>query len=287
MSHRLPTHRRPAFTLIELLVVIAIIAILAAILFPVFARARENGRRASCQSNLKQLGISFMQYMQDYDGFYVPAWIGSANPQSNVNSRTWLQYVQPYIKSVQLMSCPSEDKFPGTPYPLLAYRDSLGLDTIQSHYGYNFYLGGGPDYGGDNYGVNESFGLKTEPFVQNPSRVVMMTDAGSIPPWIAGTDKQPNDVPTGSPPEMWSRRQMEDAKGRKYTGSLTVIPGSSLVNNLGFSAPRARHLGTVNVLWADGHVKAMKPLAIMMGTSSTNYTTNTNSCMNPAVGCLK
>ena len=68
---------KKAFTLIELLVVIAIIAILAAILFPVFARARENARRASCQSNLKQIGLGLIQYSQDYDEQLTPAWSGS------------------------------------------------------------------------------------------------------------------------------------------------------------------------------------------------------------------
>src|SRR5687767_13808544 len=63
-------HKRTAFTLIEILVVISIITITAAILFPIFARARENARRSSCQSNLKQLGIAFEQYIQDYDERY-------------------------------------------------------------------------------------------------------------------------------------------------------------------------------------------------------------------------
>src|SRR5471032_329947 len=71
MSHKGSTKTvKRGFTLIELLVVIAIIAILAAILFPVFARARENARRASCQSNLKQLTLGILQYTQDYDGCY-------------------------------------------------------------------------------------------------------------------------------------------------------------------------------------------------------------------------
>ena len=90
-----------AFTLIELLVVIAIIAILAAILFPVFARARENARRSSCQSNLKQIGLGIMQYTQDYDE-KLPSRVNFGT-----QNQSWRQVIQPYIKSTQLFACPS------------------------------------------------------------------------------------------------------------------------------------------------------------------------------------
>ncbi len=80
------------FTLIELLVVIAIIAILAAILFPVFARARENARRASCQSNLKQVGLGIMQYVQDYDERYMPMF----SSHINATNDAWVGDVQPH-----------------------------------------------------------------------------------------------------------------------------------------------------------------------------------------------
>ncbi|RYG70643.1 DUF1559 domain-containing protein [bacterium] len=94
------------FTLIELLVVIAIIAILAAILFPVFGRARENARRSSCQSNLKQIGLGFAQYTQDYDERYPGRY--STGPASDGSPGTaWRQALQPYIKSTQLFACPS------------------------------------------------------------------------------------------------------------------------------------------------------------------------------------
>lgn len=95
--------RRKGFTLIELLVVIAIIAILAAILFPVFARARENARRASCQSNLKQVGLGFQQYSQDYDEKMPP----NRNNSFNNATTPWQHLLQPYIKSTQLFKCPS------------------------------------------------------------------------------------------------------------------------------------------------------------------------------------
>jgi prepilin-type N-terminal cleavage/methylation domain-containing protein len=104
-------HTRPrqrfGFTLIELLVVIAIIAILAAILFPVFARARENARRASCQSNLKQIGLGILQYTQDYDEKMPPARITATRPDGTNGNIPWHFLVQPYVKSVQLFRCPS------------------------------------------------------------------------------------------------------------------------------------------------------------------------------------
>lgn len=90
------------FTLIELLVVIAIIAILAAILFPAFARARENARRASCQSQEKQIGLGILQYAQDYDERYPPRENG---PGGSIV--TWHENLQPYLKSTQIFKCPS------------------------------------------------------------------------------------------------------------------------------------------------------------------------------------
>ena len=94
---------RRGFTLIELLVVIAIIAILAAILFPVFAKAREKARQASCQSNLKQIALALLQYNNDYDGTNVRRRPSSTAPTSDF----WWNVIQPYVKNTQLLLCPS------------------------------------------------------------------------------------------------------------------------------------------------------------------------------------
>lgn len=136
----MPAVRKRGFTLIELLVVIAIIAILAAILFPVFARAREKARQTSCLSNVKQIGLATIMYCQDYDERWIPApwargdvvgWspeLASMAPQA---------LIYPYVKNVQVNTCPSRTTpngwtlsghcmFGGTAYPDMFLGMALG-----------------------------------------------------------------------------------------------------------------------------------------------------------------
>jgi len=166
---------RKGFTLIELLVVIAIIAILAAILFPVFAKAREKARQSSCLSNMKQFGIGILSYAQDYDEQLV--WYYRYNPPY-VNLRWWGDMIQPYVKNYQLLICPSGSwsypyyRMAGDPDPLICSyavpaisHDAnhtviqtlwqLGLPGIQApaetiivaeSAGSEIYTGGTPDY---------------------------------------------------------------------------------------------------------------------------------------------
>ena len=142
---------RTGFTLIELLVVIAIISILASILFPVFARARENARRASCLSNLKQIGLGVMMYTQDYDEHYpLSLWqVGGLSGTTNQvqsprvpgtpaaefggsGTYTFMDFIFPYVKSLQLFECPSFNN----PYPT-----STSWKNPPS-YSYNTFLSG-------------------------------------------------------------------------------------------------------------------------------------------------
>lgn len=126
-SNRAPQHpkgTRVAFTLIELLVVIAIISILAAILFPVFARARDKARQASCQSNLKQLALGILMYYQDYDEAGLSEYRdnGVAPTYTYPGDTTWQRAIEPYVKNHQVYTCPST-------------TIGLSLDSTRSAYG--------------------------------------------------------------------------------------------------------------------------------------------------------
>ncbi|RYX82003.1 DUF1559 domain-containing protein [bacterium] len=125
---------KKAFTLIELLVVIAIIAILAAILFPVFARARENARRSSCQSNLKQIGLGLMQYTQDYDEQLIRSWYGANAASDAVSNYKWMDAIQPYIKSTQLFNCPSQSAY-GTGQGQYLFRNGANYGSYTDQFG--------------------------------------------------------------------------------------------------------------------------------------------------------
>jgi prepilin-type N-terminal cleavage/methylation domain-containing protein/prepilin-type processing-associated H-X9-DG protein len=154
--------RRTGFTLIELLVVIAIIAILAAILFPVFARARENARRSSCQSNLKQMGLGFKQYAQDYDSKFPPVFMdgGGAIGFDVAADQGWVMLLQPYLKSTQIFQCPSESTPPDV---------SSSQATGYTDYWYNSIVGANGTYTG---GINEAA-------IDNSALCVLIGDSAS------------------------------------------------------------------------------------------------------------
>ena len=122
---------RRGFTLIELLVVIAIIAILAAILMPVFAQAREKARQASCLSNGKQMGLALMMYSQDYDERLPRVWTSQFGP--NNGARDWKNDILPYTKNTQIYRCPSKpQQNPGYGYNVyFATSTGIGLAEIE------------------------------------------------------------------------------------------------------------------------------------------------------------
>lgn len=201
--------RKKGFTLIELLVVIAIIAILAAILFPVFARARENARRASCQSNLKQIGLGIMQYVQDYDEYYPLAQAGVGNTERQRNS--WRTQVFPYVKSTQIFECPSNQlnkTLTNDNDPPTAFNQS---------------------YNSNRWGV---IGVDTAPFhiaaIEYPAQLIAVTEIRGT---VAAFDGDVNYDNGGT--ASWA-----------HTNALF-----------------AGHLGTTNYVFADGHVKAYRPMA--------------------------
>jgi prepilin-type N-terminal cleavage/methylation domain-containing protein/prepilin-type processing-associated H-X9-DG protein len=127
-SVRLVQQGKKGFTLIELLVVIAIIAILAAILFPVFAQARAKARQASCLSNVKQLTLGMMQYVQDYDETYPIRWYTGAqpNPPAPFGWYNWDYLIFPYVRNGDVYRCPSHTSDPSL--STYGYNGNLGRE---------------------------------------------------------------------------------------------------------------------------------------------------------------
>ncbi len=224
--------QKTGFTLIELLVVIAIIAILAAILFPVFGRARENARRSSCQSNLKQLSLGWLQYAQDYDERVVP-W--SANGTSGGYAFVWQEIVQPYIKSTQLLKCPS-------------------VDSETSTYTYSAFIGG----------ANPAPPNRTLASLMNPSQSPIMADGRGFPNEAALTEKSPGWQYSFVIPDASGGQQGRGCKFGTYvngrqTGETTW--GLSPARTRAGSIYAELHLGGANYAFVDGHVKWSKGIA--------------------------
>jgi prepilin-type N-terminal cleavage/methylation domain-containing protein/prepilin-type processing-associated H-X9-DG protein len=253
---------RKAFTLIELLVVIAIIAILAAILFPVFAQAREKARAATCISNLKQCALGSKMYAQDFDGTCLPtgAMFPYAGEPDGANG-WWPQLINPYVKNYQMMNCPS-------------YRSPNNQGPNNKGQPGNIFGGGGPGGIGHNDntfgltwgytdGTSFTLAVRTDPTTKEGYWISNLTHEADLPRPAETIEFADNALTSNH--RLWAQNA-DTTQGLgdfllwmnspKQPGLNTLCPP---VEYSGISVTAARHNGIANVSFYDGHVKAVKP----------------------------
>ncbi len=252
--------KRKGFTLIELLVVIAIIAILAAILFPVFAQAREKARQISCLSNEKQLGLAVMQYVQDSDETYPIAFSYWTN-----TAPTWPVGIQPYVKSLAVFQCPDDslpavtnaNSWEGTPISYAA--NSVSVYDIPSggfvwrglFCEYNAVGNGtGTAKSTANGDYSAGMGPRSDGAVNFPASTIMLAEVHSQDGALAGS--------AGANFSSWATNSMSN-----YFGGQSIPDASKhgAYPNGPNGSVSTVHAGDTlaNFLFADGHAKAMRP----------------------------
>jgi prepilin-type N-terminal cleavage/methylation domain-containing protein/prepilin-type processing-associated H-X9-DG protein len=238
-----------AFTLIELLVVIAIIAILAAILFPVFAQAREKARQVSCASNLKQLGLAIQMYHTDYDQKY-PYWNWGNSGQGGGNMVSlWHVAIFPYVKNKGIYACPSDGQNWGqSTTDLYWWSIPKAQRLIEAPMFETPGLGatGGVDPIVLSYGIGETFHNQGwgEASLPAPASTAVLSEAPCLLGDLWGIDNRPN-----------ARIAMRFAASK--TADAPWNQNGVYVWDPAWDV-HTRHQGGINVNYADGHVKWLR-----------------------------
>jgi prepilin-type N-terminal cleavage/methylation domain-containing protein/prepilin-type processing-associated H-X9-DG protein len=253
----LPRQRRPrtgaGFTLIELLVVIAIIAILAAILFPVFAQAREKARSISCLSNQKQIGLGLMMYVQDYDETYpMDQWYTTTGDQVR-----WFDSVGPYIKNGDKFAFNGRYDGAGGIFHCPSFPSPQGAE-----YGVHYYLM--PDGASCPWvAAGTALPEATLASIDAPADKIIIGEKGQNDgndSWLAFVPDEWNWTDTvGTPAGSVVGAHWDIDQTRNHDCDFAYSTNSPTYSNYGQCGGilRYRHTGTCNVVFSDGHAKAM------------------------------